>query len=140
MFAICSFFPNFNIHILCKRKVQSKSRYSPPEVFLGKSVLKIYRKSTGEHPCQSVISIKLQSKFIEIVLRHGCSLVNLLHIFRTPFLKNNSEVLLLDKETLACNFIIKKNFGTGVFLWILIISKNTFSYRTPPMAASDHIS
>ena len=29
----------------------------------------------------------LQSNFIEITLRHGCSPVNLLHIFRTPFLK-----------------------------------------------------
>ena len=28
-------------------------------------------------------------KFIEITLRHGCLLVNLLHIFRTPFLKNS---------------------------------------------------
>ena len=26
----------------------------------------------------------LQSNFIEIILRHGCSPVNLLHIFRTP--------------------------------------------------------
>ena len=33
----------------------------------------------------------LQSNFIEITLRHGCSPVNLLHIFRTPFLKNTSE-------------------------------------------------
>ena len=28
--------------------------------------------------------------FIEITLWHGCSPVNLLHIFRTPFLKNTS--------------------------------------------------
>ena len=27
----------------------------------------------------------LQSNFIEIALRHGCSPVNSLHIFRTPF-------------------------------------------------------
>ena len=33
--------------------------------------------------------------FIEIALRHGCSPVNLLHIFRTPFLKNTSGWLLL---------------------------------------------
>ena len=30
------------------------------------------------------ISIKLKSNFIEITLRHGCSPVNLLHIFKTP--------------------------------------------------------
>ena len=45
-------------------------RNNRPEVFLGKGVLKIY------------------SKFIEITLRYGCSPVNLLHIFRTPFPKN----------------------------------------------------
>ena len=34
-----------------------------PEVFLVKGVLKICCKFTGEDPCQSVISIKLQSNF-----------------------------------------------------------------------------
>ena len=33
--------------------------------------------------------------FIEIILWHGCSPVNLLHIFRIPFTKNTSEWLLL---------------------------------------------
>ena len=32
--------------------------------------------------------------FSEIALRHGCSPVNLLHIFRIPFPKNTSEGLL----------------------------------------------
>ena len=32
---------------------------SHPEVFLGKSVLKICSKFTGEHPCRSVMLIKL---------------------------------------------------------------------------------
>ena len=49
----------------------------------------------GAHPCQNVISIKLFCNFIEITLRHGRSPVNLLHIFRTPFPKNTSGVLLL---------------------------------------------
>ena len=39
------------------------SRSSPSEVFLGKGVLEIRSKFTGEHPCWSAISIKLQSKF-----------------------------------------------------------------------------
>ena len=60
-----------------------------------KCVLKICRKFTGENPCRSVVSIKLQSNFIEITLRHGCSPVNLLHIFRTPFAKNTSGRQLL---------------------------------------------
>ena len=54
---------------------------SHSEVFLVKGVLKICNKFAGERPCQSVISIKLQSNFIEITLRHACFPVNLLHIF-----------------------------------------------------------
>ena len=64
-------------------------------MFLGKGVLEICSKFTGEHPCRSAISIKLQSNFIEITHRHGCFTVNLLHIFRTAFPKNTSGWLLL---------------------------------------------
>ena len=64
-------------------------------MFLGNGVLKICSKVTGENPCQSVISIKLQSNFIEIILRHECSPVNLLHIFRTSSPKNISGGLFL---------------------------------------------
>ena len=71
------------------------SRSSHPEVFLGKGVLKIWSKFTGEDPSRSAISIKLQSNFIQIALRHGCSPINLLHISRTPFPKNTSGWLLL---------------------------------------------
>ena len=35
------------------------------------------------------------SNFDELTLPHGCSLVNLLHIFRTPFTKNTSGGVLL---------------------------------------------
>ena len=63
-----------------------------------KGVLKICDIFTEEHPCRSGISIKLQSNFNEITLRPGCSPVNLLHIFRTPFLKNTSGWLLLQWE------------------------------------------
>ena len=64
-------------------------------MFLKKGVLKICIKFTRERPCRRVFSIKLQSNFIQITLRHGCSLVNLLRIFRTPFPKNTSGWLLL---------------------------------------------
>ena len=70
-------------------------RSSHPEVFLGKGVLKICSKFTGEHPCRSVISIKFLCKFTEITLQQGRSPVNLLHIFRTPFPKNTAGRLLL---------------------------------------------
>ena len=39
----------------------------------------------GEHPCQSLISVKLLFNFVEIALRHGYYAVNLLHIFKTSF-------------------------------------------------------
>ena len=74
-------------------------RSSPPEVFLVKGVLKMCNKFTGEYPWQSVISIKLQSNFIEITVWHGCSPVYLLRIIRTPFSQNTSKRLLLRIET-----------------------------------------
>ena len=61
------------------RNVYDRSR--SPEVFSGKGVLKICSKFTGEHPYQSVISIKF-------LCMGECSPVNLLHIFRTTFYKN----------------------------------------------------
>ena len=63
-------------------------------MFLREKVLKICSKFTEKHPCRSVISIKLQNNFIEITLRHGRSPVKLLHIFRTSFAKNTSELFL----------------------------------------------
>ena len=46
-------------------------------------------------PKRGVISINLQSNFIEISLQHGCSPINFLHIFRILFSKNTSGGLLL---------------------------------------------
>ena len=66
-------------------------------VFLRKVVLKICSKFTGEHSCRIVISVKLLCNFIETTLRHWCSPVNLLHIFRTPFSKNTSGGLRLSE-------------------------------------------
>ena len=65
-------------------------------MFLVKCVLKICSKFTGEHPYQSAISIKLLCDFIETILWHGCSPVNLLDIFRTPSTRNTSGWLLLE--------------------------------------------
>ena len=80
-----------NIDKILERLIGS----SRPEVFLRKCVLKICSKFAGEHPCRSVISINLFCNLIEIEPRHGCSAVHLLHIFRTPFLRNTSTWLLL---------------------------------------------
>ena len=40
-------------------------------------------------------SMKLQSNFVEITLRHGCFSLNLWNIFRIPFPKDTSGCLLL---------------------------------------------
>ena len=66
------------------------SRSSPPEVFLGNGVLKIWSKFIGECPCRSAISIKLL-----------CS---------TPFPKNSSGGLLLPCLWLLHYRILQWNF------------------------------
>ena len=77
-----------------------------PEVFLRKHVLGICSKFTGEHQCRSVISITLLCNAIEIKLRHWCSPVNLLHIFRTPFSKNTCGRLLLKHLSSWCEKLV----------------------------------
>ena len=76
-----------NIKLMVTKTCSPIFRSSRSEVFLRKSVLKICSKFTGEHPCCSVISIKLLCNFIELALQHGYSPVNLLHNFRTLFLR-----------------------------------------------------
>ena len=52
--------------------------------------------------CDFNFDFKLHN-FIEIALRHGCSPVKLLNIFRTPFPKNTSGRLLLYLVTSSNN-------------------------------------
>ena len=40
---------------------------------------------------------------------HGCTPVNLLHIFRTPFPKNTSERVLLTNPSVAVNCHVNYN-------------------------------
>ena len=79
-------------------------RSNPPEVFLGKGVLKICSELTWEHPCRSTI--------FEIGLWHGWFPVNLLHIFRTLLLKNTSEGLLLNLGIFR--------YPVNIWYWVLI--------------------
>ena len=103
-------------------------------MFLEKDVLEICSKFTGKHQCRSAISIKLQSNFVEITLRHGCSPLNLHHIFRTPFPKNTSGPLLEEKinaqtgKPMAKKVIIK-------FLF-LILTLNHFISRASIISKS----
>ena len=73
---------------------------------------------TGEHTCESSISIKLVCNFR---LQHGCSSVNLLHILRTSFSKNTSGWLLMKciliKKVSTCKK--SQNFAPmKVCLWL----------------------
>ena len=78
-----------------KMEWKGNERSSLPLVRPGKDAVKIWSKFTGEHPCQSVISVKLFYNFIKITLWHGYSPVNFLHIFRALFHKNTYGGLLL---------------------------------------------
>ena len=53
------------------------------------------------------------SNFIEIAFRHGCSPVNLLHIFRKPFPRNISGWLLLYVVSNSKLETICLRFGTS---------------------------
>ena len=97
-------------------------RSCTPEVISGKGILKIRKKFTGEQLHRSVISIKLLCNFIEIKLRYGCSLVNLLHIFRTPFSENTCKGLLLHFSLIISLSQQPQNswiwFSTSRFGWL----------------------
>ena len=92
------------------------ARSSHPEVFLAKGVLKIFSKFTGEHRCR-----------IGITLLHGCSPVNLLHIFRTPFHRNTSGWLHL--------FIAQVHDPTTWFFFLLkfLAQAHDFSFMLKKM-------
>ena len=98
------------------------SRSSRSEMFLVKSVLKKCSKVTGEHPCQSVISIKLLFSFIEIALWDWYSSVICCifseHLFlKTPlgscfwcsYLKNRNQLIQTNN-----NFSSSKKFHARV--------------------------
>ena len=111
------------------KQFSTNLRRCHPEMFLKKAFLKICSKFKGEHPCRSVISIKLLCNFIEIALRHGCSPVNLLHISRTPFSRNTPGWLLLQFNfyfLLFKLFVVRisfnnARFSTGMAGWLLQI-------------------
>ena len=96
-FSVC-----LHITIICAN-LWEHFRSNPLGLFLRKGVLKICSKSTGEHPCRSVISMKLLCNFIEITFWHGYSPLDLLYIFRTPFYKNICGGLLLELVFLEIN-------------------------------------
>ena len=74
-----------------------------------KQEIKAYMKAKHTNIQRSYVFADLMyifSDFIEIALQHGCSPVNLLHIFITPFLKNTSQWLLLKSRNTQRNIKI----------------------------------
>ena len=96
-------------------------RSSHPEVFLRKGVLKIGRKFTREHPCRSVISIWNRTSA-------WVSPVNLLHIFRTHFLKNTCGWLLLFLRILKQEYKYKYVMRCAIWYHVYNLKnvKNTY--------------
>ena len=86
--------------------VSTNLEYHPEAAVLKKSrseyMQKIYRRKP------------LLCNFIEITLWHGCSPVNLLHIFRAVFLKNFSRRLLL---TIIISDFQKSKLGNEIVNW-----------------------
>ena len=97
----------------------STDQSSRPEVFLGKGVLKICSKFKEEHPCRSAISIKLQTNFIEIALRHGCSPVN--------FNSFSSRWLLLTDIPALWNYELIKSISDAIRK-CLLLARSYFSF------------
>ena len=78
-------------------------------------------------------SIKFLCIFIEIARWHGCSPVNLLHIFRTPFARNTSGWLLLHSDGMdppqKC-FLIKAAFSREQFRIAIVTLLSSYITKT----------
>ena len=66
------------------RPVQKQSPRGVLRKSCFENLQQIYRRTT-------MPKCDFNCNFIEITLQHGCSPVNLQHIFRTPFTKNTSR-------------------------------------------------
>ena len=97
-------------------------RTRPTEVFLKKSCPKnmqqIYRRTPLPKCDFNKVALQLYCNFIEIALLHGYSPVNLLHIFRTTFLKDTSGRLLL--------YFTLEVFELSILKWISLIEHCSF--------------
>ena len=103
------FLPLFKTNLLIHRS-------SPPEVLLGKGVLKLCSKFTGEQPRRSAVSIKLAaSEFKEIWETFHVALCNL-----TPWICNKINLFII---LIIKSFISKKEdkFDLQTAWWEIIL-------------------
>ena len=119
----------------CRRNGRNISGSNPSRGFPRKrcseNVQLIYRK----YPCRSMISVQLLCYSIEIALQHGCSLVNLLHIFRTPFYKNTYDGVVSYLQQLPflkfgniLDWLIERSK-----LKVIMINKHVYAYVHGPV-------
>ena len=76
-------------------KIQKQSPIDVPGKRFSENMQQTYRRTFMPKCDFNRVALQL-CNFIEIALRQGCSPINLLHIFRTPFLRNTSRWLLLN--------------------------------------------
>ena len=81
---------------LLHRVLDQDFRSSLSDVFLGKGALKICSKFAGEHPCRSVISIKLQSNQLMIYTKGKNLITVLAKALHQRFLASSKIHLRLD--------------------------------------------
>ena len=99
----CSKVPLFTFFNWFSEKQKAEFRSSPVEVFLGKVVLKKFSNFTGQHQYWSA-------------LRHGCSPVNLLYIFRTP------QESCFWRLVFHCTFFLTASYVQPSLKWLLLFS------------------
>ena len=119
---------------MMKEKLSSSEatvQRSSQEKVLGKDCSKF----AGEHPCRSVISIKLLCNFIEFALRQGFSPVNLLHIFGTPFPKNTSGRLFL---VLGIFILTLSSSESSARYYLLIDEEKCLKFKFTGSISSNH--
>ena len=81
------------VNTTCKSPSQKQPHRGVPRKRCSENMQQVYRRTPM--PRCDLNKVALLCNLIEIALWHGCSPVNLLHIFSTPFLKNTSGWLLL---------------------------------------------
>ena len=79
----------------------------------------------------TITKCNLLCNFIEIALRHGCSPVNLLNIFRTPFPRNISGWLLLNIITSLSLLFFSRYFCKILYLLLFEEIFLSLEYRIP---------
>ena len=111
--SLCFPFWSYTVTTCCFSGMQKQPFKGVPRKRCSESISQIYRRT----PMVKCDFNKVAFNFIKIALRHGCSPVNLLHIFRTLVYKNNIQFCNIHRKTpvleslfnkVACIFIKKR--------------------------------